>query len=139
MAKWLEYRLSCSRSWVRAPVPSYQRPSLIWYKLLPCLARRHKGRSSAVKRDCYKGRVVCGTAYGHLKDILVSFARVRYCIPVPDFLFSAAWPSLDFDEQHKDRRSSVVLFGCDTGFPCSSTIKCRLDKFYKQVLLRYDL
>ena len=40
-------------------------------------------------------RVVCGTVYGemHLKDLLGSFVRVGYCIPVPDF-YSATWPSL---------------------------------------------
>ena len=34
-----------------------------------------------------KGRVVCGTFYGemHLKDLLGSFVRVGYRIPVPDF------------------------------------------------------
>ena len=34
-----------------------------------------------------KGRVVCGTVYGdmHLKDLLGSFVRVGYRIPVPDF------------------------------------------------------
>ena len=32
-------------------------------------------------------RVVCGTVYGemHLKDLLGSFVRVGYRIPVPDF------------------------------------------------------
>ena len=35
----------------------------------------------------FKGRVVCGTVYGemHLKDLLGSFVRVGYRIPVPDF------------------------------------------------------
>ena len=34
-----------------------------------------------------KGRVVCGTVYGemHLKDLLGSFVRVGYRIPIPDF------------------------------------------------------
>ena len=34
-----------------------------------------------------KGWVVCGTVYGemHLKDLLGSFVRVGYRIPVPDF------------------------------------------------------
>ena len=34
-----------------------------------------------------KSRVVCGTVYGdmHLKDLLGSFVRVEYHIPVPDF------------------------------------------------------
>ena len=33
------------------------------------------------------GRVVCGTVYEemHLKDLLGSFVRVGYRIPVPDF------------------------------------------------------
>ena len=37
--------------------------------------------------NCLKGRVVCGTVYGdmHLKDLLGSFVRVGYRIPVPDF------------------------------------------------------
>ena len=37
--------------------------------------------------DFLKDRVVCGTVYGdmHLNDILGSFVRVAYCIPVPDF------------------------------------------------------
>ena len=32
-------------------------------------------------------RVVCGTVYGemHLKDLLGSFVRIGYRIPVPDF------------------------------------------------------
>ena len=36
---------------------------------------------------CLKGRVVCGTVYGemHLKNLLGSFVRVGYHIPVPDF------------------------------------------------------
>ena len=41
----------------------------------------------AVQHDCLKGLVVSGTVYGdmHFKDLLGSIARVRYCIPVPDF------------------------------------------------------
>ena len=37
--------------------------------------------------DCLKGQVVCGTVYGdmHFKDLLGSFARVGYCIPLLDF------------------------------------------------------
>ena len=44
-------------------------------------------RSLAVQPNCLKGRVVCGTVYGemHLKDLLGSFVRVGYRIPVPDF------------------------------------------------------
>ena len=40
-----------------------------------------------VECSCLKGRVVCGTVYGemHLKDLLGSFVRVGYRIPVPDF------------------------------------------------------
>ena len=43
--------------------------------------------SLAVQPDCLKGWAVCGTAYGdmHLKDLLGSFVRVGYCIPVPNF------------------------------------------------------
>ena len=43
--------------------------------------------SLAVQPNCLKGRVVCGTVYGemHLKDLLGSFVRVGYRIPVPDF------------------------------------------------------
>ena len=34
---------------------------------------------------CLKGRLVCGTVYGemHLNDLLGSFVRVGYRIPVP--------------------------------------------------------
>ena len=41
----------------------------------------------AVQPNCLKGRAVCGTVYGemHLKDLLGSFVRVGYRIPVPDF------------------------------------------------------
>ena len=37
--------------------------------------------------QCLKDRVVCGTVYGemHLKDLMGSFVRVGYRIPVPDF------------------------------------------------------
>ena len=44
-------------------------------------------RSLAVQPNCLKGRVVCGTVYGemYLKDLLGSFVRVGYRIPVPDF------------------------------------------------------
>ena len=46
-----------------------------------------QGRSLTMQPDCLKGRVVCGTVYGdmHLKDLLGSYVRVRYRIPVPDF------------------------------------------------------
>ena len=46
-----------------------------------------KGRGLTVQPDCLKGRVVCGTFYVdlHLKDLLGSFVRIGYCIPVPDF------------------------------------------------------
>ena len=55
-----------------------------------------KGWSLAVQPDCLKGWVVCGTVYGdmHLKDLLGSFVRVGYCIPVPGFLSSVTWPLL---------------------------------------------
>ena len=45
------------------------------------------GWSLAVQPNCLKGRVVCGTVYGemHLKDLLGSFVRVGYRIPVPEF------------------------------------------------------
>ena len=54
---------------------------------LPAWHAMRKGWSLTVKPDCLKGRVVCGTVYGdmHLKDLLGSIARVRYCILVPDF------------------------------------------------------
>ena len=54
---------------------------------LPALACMRQGRSLTVQPDCLKSRVVCGTVYGdmHLKDLLGSFVRVGYCIPVPDF------------------------------------------------------
>ena len=41
--------------------------------------------SLAVQPDCLKGRVVCRTVDGDIQDLLGSFARVGYCIPVPDF------------------------------------------------------
>ena len=46
-----------------------------------------KVKSLTVQPDCLKGRVVCGLVYGdtHLKDLLGSFVRVGYRIPVPDF------------------------------------------------------
>ena len=52
-----------------------------------CLPACAKGRNLTVQPDCLKGLVVCGTVYGDmdLKYILGSFARVGYCIPVPDF------------------------------------------------------
>ena len=53
-----------------------------------CLPAWHAMRKSlAVQPDCLKGRVVCGTVYGemHLKDLLGSFVRLGYRIPVPDF------------------------------------------------------
>ena len=45
------------------------------------------GESLTVQHDCLKGRVVCGTVYEdmHLKDLLGSFVRVGYHIPVLDF------------------------------------------------------
>ena len=44
-------------------------------------------RILTVQPDCLKGWVVCGIVYGdmHLKDLLGSFLRVGYRIPVPDF------------------------------------------------------
>ena len=55
-----------------------------------CLLAQHamgKHWSLAVQPDCLKGRVVCGTVYGdiHLKDLVGSFVRVGYRIPVLDF------------------------------------------------------
>ena len=40
-----------------------------------------------VQPDCLKGRVLCENVYGdmHLKHLLVSIARVGYCISVPAF------------------------------------------------------
>ena len=51
------------------------------------MARNALERSLTVQPDCLKGRVVFRTVYGdmHLKDILGSFVRVGYCIPVSDF------------------------------------------------------
>ena len=45
------------------------------------------GLPVVIQPNCLKGRVVCGTVYGemHLKDLLGSFVRVGYRIPVPDF------------------------------------------------------
>ena len=42
--------------------------------------------SLAVQPNCLKGWVVCVNVYGvmHLKDLLGSFVRVGYRIPVPD-------------------------------------------------------
>ena len=50
-------------------------------------ARMCWGRSLTVQHDCLKGWVVCGTVYGdmHLKDLVGSITRVRYCISVLDF------------------------------------------------------
>ena len=54
---------------------------------LPAWHAMRMGRSMIVQPDCLKGRAVCGTVYGdlHLKDLLGSFVRVGYRIPVPDF------------------------------------------------------
>ena len=56
---------------------------------LPVWHAMRYGWSLAVQPDCLKGglMVVCGTVYGdmHLKDLLGSFVRVGYRIPVPDF------------------------------------------------------
>ena len=54
---------------------------------LPAYACMRYGWSLAVQPNCLKGRVVCGTVYGemHLKDLLGSFVRAGYRIPVPDF------------------------------------------------------
>ena len=54
---------------------------------LPAWHAMRYGRSLAVQPDCLKGRVVCGTVYGEmpLKDLLGSFVRVGYRIPIPDF------------------------------------------------------
>ena len=54
-----------------------------------CLPVWHAIRYSMSLRvppNCLEGRVVCGTVYGdmHLKDLLGSFVRVGYRIPVPD-------------------------------------------------------
>ena len=45
------------------------------------------GLELAVQPNRLKGRVMCGTVHGemHLKDLLGSFIRVGYRIPVPDF------------------------------------------------------
>ena len=75
------------RSWVRVPAGSYQRPSKNYTNCFPAKAHMHWGRSLTVQPDCLKGQVVCGTVYAdmHLKDLLGSFVRVGYRIPVPDF------------------------------------------------------
>ena len=54
---------------------------------LPAWHAKRLARSLTVQPDCLKGQVVCGTVYGdmHLKDLLESFVRVGYRIPVPDF------------------------------------------------------
>ena len=54
---------------------------------LPAWHAMRSGKSLAVQPNCLKGRVVCGTVYGemHLKDLLGSFVREGYRIPVPDF------------------------------------------------------
>ena len=51
-----------------------------WYKLHPCLACRHYGRSLTVQSKVYR------TVYEdmHYKDLLGSIVRVGYCISVPD-------------------------------------------------------
>ena len=66
---------------------SNHRPPKKWYRLPPCLAHRHYGRSLTVQPDCHEGRLVCGIVYGdmHFKDLLGSISRVWYRIPVPDF------------------------------------------------------
>ena len=52
------------------------------------------GRSFAVRPDCVKGQVVCGSVYGtstiKIGPILDSIVRVRNCIPVSDFNLDSA-------------------------------------------------
>ena len=49
----------------------------------------------------------------HLKDLLGSFIRVGYCIPVPDFLSSATWPSLP--KKHYNGLNQVKVQGNKKG------------------------
>ena len=53
-------------------------------RLPPCIGMHALGLEFG---SAAQGRVVCGTVYGemHLKDLLGSFVRVGYRIPVPDF------------------------------------------------------
>ena len=76
--------ISCSRLWVCTLARSYQTPSKKWFKLPPCLARKHKGGSLTAQPDCAKSPVVCGTVYEDMsyKDLLRSIARVGYCFSV---------------------------------------------------------
>ena len=54
---------------------------------LPVWHAMRYGRSLTVQPNCLKSRVVCGTVCGdmHFKDLLGSFLRGGYRIPVPDF------------------------------------------------------
>ena len=84
------------------------------------------GRSLAVQPDSLKGRVVCGTVYRdmHLKDLLGSFAREGYCIPVPDFYLVLHGPhcriSTIMDKSYTCVGSICCCSGCWMG--CSSCV-----------------
>ena len=56
------------------------------------LARMRQGRGLTVQRDRLKGRVVCGTAYEHLKD-----RKSRVLYPGPGFLSCALMPKKHFN------------------------------------------
>ena len=84
-----------------------------------------QGRSLAVQPDCLKGRVVCGTVYGnmHFKDILGSFARVGYCIPVLDFYLVL--------HGLRCRKSTVINYSINpphaVPFTCGRRSRCCVD------------
>ena len=66
---------------------TFKLSSILSTNCLPAWHAMRKGWSLAVRPNCLKGRVACGTVYGemHLKDLLESFVRVGYRIAVPDF------------------------------------------------------
>ena len=64
--------------------------------------------------NCLNGRVVCGTVNRemHLKDLLGSFVRVGYRIPVPDFYLVLhglrCRKSIIMDQTNKIMRDSFI-------------------------------
>ena len=71
----------------------------------------------AVHPNCLKGRVVCRTVYGemHLKDLLGSFVKVGYRIPVPDFYL--VLHGLRCEKKHYNGLNQTNLGGKSWGVP----------------------
>ena len=75
--------------WVVSSPPGRVIPKTIIKMVQTASLHRHAcvRVEAQLQPNCLKGRVVCGTVDGgiHLKDLLGSFVRVGYRIPVPDF------------------------------------------------------